>query len=177
VFRFRIRMFFGFPDPRQVPLVRGRYGRDPRIRIRTKMSRIRKTALELRNHRMQQFCIVFCVIYFLYQVTSEEQYRNHVTALDLLAEGGDLFPGLDYSLLCAGSESCAQWVTVETVGRLEQAVAAIPPLSPALLSSPAPLTPARLRLMLAEKVFFQHGAATDNWIEAFRYKSSIVDEI
>jgi hypothetical protein len=31
--------------------------------------------------------------------------------------------------------------------------------------------------MLAEKVFFQHGATTDNWIEAFRYKVSIVDEI
>jgi hypothetical protein len=104
-------------------------------------------------------------------VTSEEQFRNHVTALDLLLAEGDLFPGLDYSLLCAGSESCAQWVSVETVGLLERAVAAIPPLSP------APLTPARLRLMLAEKVFFQHGAATDNWIEAFRYKVSIVDEI
>jgi hypothetical protein len=131
-----------------------------------------------RNHTIQPFYILFRVIYFLYQVTSEEQYRNHVTALDLLAEGGDLFPGLDYSLLCAGSESCARWVTVETVGRLERAVAAIPPLSspapplsPATLSSPAPLTPARLRLMLAEKVFFQHGAATDNWIEAFRYIS------
>jgi hypothetical protein len=120
-------------------------------------------------------------------VTGEEQYRSHVTALDLLLEGGDLFPGLDYSLLCAGSESCAQWVTVDTVGRLEQAVAAIPPLSPSPLTpaplsspaplTPAPLTPARLRLMLAEKVFFQHGAATDNWIEAFRYKSSVVDEI
>jgi hypothetical protein len=40
VFRIRIRMFLGLPDPHLDPLVRCR---DPKIRIHTKMSRIPNT--------------------------------------------------------------------------------------------------------------------------------------
>jgi hypothetical protein len=41
VFRIRICMFLGLPDPHPDPLDRGT---DPRIRIRAKMSRIQYTA-------------------------------------------------------------------------------------------------------------------------------------
>ncbi len=46
-FQIQIRMFLGLPDPHPDPLVRGT---DPRIRIRTKMYRIRNTALGLDSH-------------------------------------------------------------------------------------------------------------------------------
>ncbi len=90
---------------------------------------------------------------------SQGPYGQHVAALDLLLLHG---LQLDYNRLCCGSEACAALVSVETVDRLDQVVAAIP------AACPGRLTAARLHLMLAEKVFFQHGATTDNWIEAFR---------
>ena len=103
-------------------------------------------------------------LYFntLAQVTSsgnDEPFCQHVAALDLLLAGQ---LRVDYNLLCCGSEACVEYVSRASSEVLDQVVAALPP------TLIARLTPARLHLMLAEKVFFQHGADTDNWIEAFR---------
>jgi hypothetical protein len=57
MFRIRIHMFLGLPDPD--PLVRGM---DPRIRIHTKMSWIRNTTTKCHGSGTLLFWVIFALL-------------------------------------------------------------------------------------------------------------------